>query len=271
MLISLARSGFGATGIEVTSNDIPAFLRRVERRLKALDISARAASIAAFGHTDAIRSIRRQYAEGKQKGVTTRTVKALAAALHTTPEWLLAGVGPETAEGGETVARGTNNTATSTVPVLGAVSAGVWRETDSEHLFAVAAGVDSIPADPRFRASTQYALLAQGTSINNVALDGDFLICVDTERGGIEPISGQLVIAVRRRAGNLFEATAKRLHRRSDGVSELRYDSSDPRYSDPQHPAYQGPVKMTPDSHSDDIEVTVKAVVVAVFRPLRGF
>ena len=79
-------------------------LLRVERRKKALKrqkrsalVSDRAISLAAGLSADYLRSLRRQYDRGLQKGVTTSVVEGLAKALRTTPEWLLHGSGSEEA------------------------------------------------------------------------------------------------------------------------------------------------------------------------------
>lgn len=71
-------------------------LTRIEKRLKAVKLSADGASIKAK-RPDAIRNIRRAIKEGR-RGVSTDTIAALALVLNTTPSWLLEGKGPEVAE-----------------------------------------------------------------------------------------------------------------------------------------------------------------------------
>lgn len=67
-------------------------LTRIESRLKALGLSAHAASQAAK-KPDAIRNLKRAVSKGDRRGITTDTLSALAPVLKTTPEWLFAGIG----------------------------------------------------------------------------------------------------------------------------------------------------------------------------------
>jgi hypothetical protein len=67
-------------------------LTRIESRLKAMDLSAHAASVTAK-KPDAIRNLRRAVKSGDRRGITTETLAALAPVLGTTAAWLLEGVG----------------------------------------------------------------------------------------------------------------------------------------------------------------------------------
>ena len=67
-------------------------LARIESRLKALDLSAHAASLAAK-RPDAIRNLKRAVTNNDRGGITTQTLTALAPVLKTTAAWLLEGVG----------------------------------------------------------------------------------------------------------------------------------------------------------------------------------
>ena len=67
-------------------------LTRIESRLKALDLSAHAASLAAK-RPDAIRNLKRAVTNNDRGGITTQTLTALAPVLKTTAAWLLDGVG----------------------------------------------------------------------------------------------------------------------------------------------------------------------------------
>ncbi|WP_439398985.1 phage repressor protein [Bradyrhizobium sp. PMVTL-01] len=110
-------------------------LKRVERRLKTLGLSAQAASEAAGLSKDAIRNLRRA-AEGdpNRKGISSRTAQGLAHALHTNLNWLVEGNGPEEPEE-EAVDEGT-------VQLVGYVGAGA-----EAHFYAVAQGaLDYVPA-----------------------------------------------------------------------------------------------------------------------------
>jgi len=70
-------------------------LFRIESRLKAVGLSAHAASLAAK-RPDAIRNLKRAVKNHYRRGVTTETLMALAPVLKTTAAWLLEGVGEPT-------------------------------------------------------------------------------------------------------------------------------------------------------------------------------
>jgi hypothetical protein len=70
-------------------------LFRIESRLKAVGLSAHAASLAAK-RPDAIRNLKRAVKNHDRRGVTTETLMALAPVLKTTAAWLLEGVGEPT-------------------------------------------------------------------------------------------------------------------------------------------------------------------------------
>jgi len=75
--------------------DLPSILGRIELRLKALDMSAAAASKAS-GKVDCIRNMQRAVEEDQgRQGVSTATIAALAPVLKTTPQWILTGTGTE--------------------------------------------------------------------------------------------------------------------------------------------------------------------------------
>jgi hypothetical protein len=71
--------------------------KRVEHRLSVVGLTASAASKAAGLSEDAIRNMKRaaEDPETGRKGVSTRTISALAPVLRTTAGWLLDGDGPE--------------------------------------------------------------------------------------------------------------------------------------------------------------------------------
>jgi len=66
-------------------------LERVEQRLKAVGLSAQAASLKAGLSKDAIRNMQRAVQQKGRAGVSTRTITALAPVLDTTVSWLLTG------------------------------------------------------------------------------------------------------------------------------------------------------------------------------------
>jgi Peptidase S24-like len=75
-----------------TGMDLDDVLTRIESRLKAVGLSAHAASLAAK-RPDAIRNLKRAVKNNDRRGVTTETLMALAPVLKTTAAWLLEGIG----------------------------------------------------------------------------------------------------------------------------------------------------------------------------------
>ncbi|PYE89625.1 XRE family transcriptional regulator [Phyllobacterium leguminum] len=71
-------------------NDV---IERIDIRLKALGLSAQAASIKAGLSKDAIRNMQRAVQQKGRSGVSTRTITALAPVLETSVAWLLEGIG----------------------------------------------------------------------------------------------------------------------------------------------------------------------------------
>lgn len=118
----------------MSKNTTKSIISRIDQRLKALapvgekKLSDRAASLRSGLSQDGIRTIRRQFITGKQKGVTSETLEKLAKGLRTTPMWLMREEGPETVskarhiESSEILAD--RNDATKTVRVAGYVGAG---------------------------------------------------------------------------------------------------------------------------------------------------
>lgn len=78
-------------------NKAEEILARIEKRMLALGLSRNAVGVQAGLTRDIIRSIERNAHEGRQRGVSSRTIEKLAPVLRTTPQWLLLGEGPEDA------------------------------------------------------------------------------------------------------------------------------------------------------------------------------
>jgi Peptidase S24-like len=78
-----------------TEMEIEDVLARIESRLKAVGLSAHAASLAAK-RPDAIRNLKRAVKNHDRRGITTETLMALAPVLKTSAAWLLEGVGEQT-------------------------------------------------------------------------------------------------------------------------------------------------------------------------------
>ena len=146
-------------------------LRRVERRLKALDLTAQAASENAGLSKDAIRNLRRA-AEGNpnRSGISSRTAQGLARALKTNLNWLVDGTGDEEID----TDRG------RMVPLVGYVGAGA-----EAHFYAVAQGnLDEVEGPDNSSAETK-AVEIRGDSLGS--LFDRWLVFYDDVRSPITP------------------------------------------------------------------------------------
>ncbi|QBR70643.1 peptidase S24 [Beijerinckiaceae bacterium] len=94
-------------------------LHRIESRLKAVGLSAHAASLSAK-RPDAIRNLKRAVKNNDRRGITTETLVALAPVLQTTAAWLLEGAG-EPSPG-------------NLVPVVGRIGAGAEIQPEFEQI-----------------------------------------------------------------------------------------------------------------------------------------
>ncbi len=174
---------------------------------------------------------------------TLRTISKLAAALGTSPAWLAFGV-PEAVE------------STSEVPVKGEVAAGRFRFVG--HSDEAEFSPTSVPADSQYSQQAQYDLVVRGTSINEIARDGDYLRCVDLLDHRAN--NGELVIVEQLSADGAVEATAKIVYRRADHV-ELWPLSDDPKW--------QSPIVVPRDRTATDREIRIVARVLFMHRPIR--
>jgi len=100
-----------------TEMDLEGVLARIESRLKAVGLSAHAASLEA-GRPDAIRNLKRAVNTHDRRGVTTETLLALAPVLKTTAAWLLDG----------------DQTSRNVVPVLGRIGTGAEIQPEFEQV-----------------------------------------------------------------------------------------------------------------------------------------
>lgn len=143
------------------------------------------------------------------------------------------------------------------VPIMGEVAAGLWMEAA---LFETEKAEEStISYDVRFPAQAQYVVRVRGESLNKIAANGDLLLCVDYLAAGIEPKENDLVLVERSRDnGMTIERTAKRVIK-LNGQSELMPESNDPRFQDSV---------FFREGDFDNTEVTLKARIVMVFKPL---
>jgi hypothetical protein len=94
------------TSISQTTRFAREFFARIDKRQKALagpgkKLSDRATSIRSGLTPDFLNTMRKQFRAGKQTGVRSEKVEALAQGLETTTQWLLSGEGAEIAPDGD--------------------------------------------------------------------------------------------------------------------------------------------------------------------------
>lgn len=183
-------------------------LARIEERLRALGLSADAASRAA-GKPDSIRNLKRAVKNGDRQGVAMATLSALAPVLGTTVAYLL---GEEQNDGpADRVVEGRRP---ASIAVVGKLAAGVFREVvehddgEPEYIFD--------EPDPEFPNARQIAFTVEGDSLNDLKprpiLDGDKVICVDFEDTGLPLIEGMIVVVQRTRDNGItLEWSAKQV------------------------------------------------------------
>jgi hypothetical protein len=236
--------------VEVLKQDaerLSAFMARLDHRRRQLGLSERGTALKAGLSPSQIRTMRRQWLVGKQRGVSIRTVAHLAQALRTTPEWLISGTGQEESlesqQGGGS--RG--------LRLAGAVGAGVWVEAGSDVQDPQFARV---PADPRYPPQHQSAYEVRGTSADRFARPGDFLVVVDRQAAGLPLRSGDIIMVTQVR-GDMREVTARRFQGTAPNCA-LRFESTDARYGGP--PLFVADLEQT--------SIILGGIVVGVYRPL---
>ena len=279
----------GGGGVGDEPGNLGVILRRIDELLELNGLSQRGASKLA-GNPDYIRTMRAQH-EGKavikdgkrvilkQYSADPEKLRRLVGPLNTTWEWLWYGTGtkflPQTRgrprktkkfekgvvarERYRVLARSTNSSrggGGSGLVVSGTVQADSFFEADQVP--------DDpslrVPIDPNYPADTQSALLVRGTSVNDVAEDGDCLIVTAID-ADTNPEIGQIVI-VSRIKSRLVETTARRFNI-VDKQIELTLPSSDPRYRDRE------PLRIPASATRtlvDDTEIELRGVVVYVYR-----
>jgi SOS-response transcriptional repressor LexA len=225
-------------------------LRRIDQRLRELNTSERAAALAAGLSPGQIRTMRRQYAEGRQQAASIRTISGLAQALQTTPEWLLSGAGQEECANSRDARDGRS---VSNIRHAGTVAGGVWLESESS---GDQSAVVQVPPDPRYPAECQSAYEVRGTSANRLAQPGEFLIVVDRSKMGLPLRSGDLVIVTSYKK-RLREVTVRRYKFGAQG-HRFYFESNDPRYN----------VEVELPSIEGNDSFHLGGVAVGVYRPL---
>lgn len=136
--------------------------------------------------------------------------------------------------------------------VIGRVAAGIWKEGSVEFMRY---RMPTSAPHPRYPADSQRLWLIEGTSINRLAQEGEYLHGVSVADSGIRPQDEDLVIVRRMEHGNA-EYTAKVLSIRN-GKMVLRPESTDPEW--------QGEFEVSGD---DSTEIEILDVVIAKWSPL---
>ncbi|MGU3664431.1 helix-turn-helix domain-containing protein [Methylobacterium sp. A49B] len=149
--------------------------------------------------------------------------------------------------------------------VPGEVAAGRFLTVDTAVDETIYERAPVVP-DPRYPRKAQYGLVVRGTSINQIAIDGDILHCVDIEISGHQPQNGELVIVEQVQfGGHLRERTAKVYRVVESGSIELHPDSDDPRWQEP----IQVPKRELDWKPREDLQVSVRAFVIGTYRPMQ--
>jgi len=197
--------------------------------------------------------------ENGQNDYDSEDAQVYADAFKVPADWLLFG-GDKDFKSWSRSKNGTDPTS-SRMPELrirGEVAAGLWLEADLFDSEKVEKS-NLTGGYKRYSPDCQYLLRIRGESLNRIAQDGDFILCVDFGQAGIELKSGDLVVVERSRdGGHTLERTAKRIFRHDDEI-ELRPESNDPRFQEP----------VVYNEHSEEAsEVRVLAKILGVFREL---
>jgi SOS-response transcriptional repressor LexA len=140
-------------------------LERVEKRLEAVGLTAQGASVRAGLSKDAIRNMQRAARSEKRRGVSTRTIQALAPVLETNAGWLLDGTGDEHEI----------DPMVSSAPLISWISAGALVTPDAVLEAENARRVYAPDLDP---AGDWIALTVEGDSMDRIS-PPDSLIFVD--------------------------------------------------------------------------------------------
>lgn len=198
--------------------------KRIQERLDALNITARAASLAAGLNSHFVQNI----LSGKTHSPKVESLEKLAHVLQATPQWLIKG---------ESVAESNpfgplQIIQTKPILVRGSVQAGRWTEAADE-VFQIAnvedAEVVQIAPPPGFARANLFGLRVEGNSMDLVYPEGTVVIVCPINETEVH--DGENVIVMRRKSG-FAETTVKQALLTPDGWV-LQARSSDPAFADP--------------------------------------
>ena len=211
--------------------------KREERGLSAAQLAER------VGRSES--AVRNQ--ENGTNGIPAPLLRKYAAALGTTPGWLLTGV-EDTGPAGPEV---------TTLPLIGPIQAGAWLEVDDSGQTPP----ERVPAllDRRYPHARQWLRSVQGDSMNLKGIeDGDLAHIVDFIGAGLALANEQIVEVSRFRFGGaLREVTLKQVEILPGGRILLWPRSSNPAWKDPLDLG---------DGSEQDIEVQVTGLLVMAIK-----
>ena len=208
-------------------------LLRIEERLKTVNLSAFAASKAAGLSGDAIRNIRRAAEQGNGRGVTMRTLSALAAPLQTSASWLLTGELKNNSAKVEKLIAHSELIKVKYVPVVGFVQAGAWLSIPD-----LSDPLDYVPYETgQYDEEELFALRVVGNSMNKYYPDGSIVVCVRAISAGVR--EHDRVVLVRDDGTGKAESTLKEVVVSERGI-EFWPRSTDPNHQVPFIPPLSG-------------------------------
>lgn len=178
-------------------------IKRLDQRLAAMGLSARAASLAATGKPDTIRDIK----AGKSRNPRFQTIQQLARVLETTPDWLLGADSPAPVEP-PGVPVDLPMSSGRDLPVYGLAAGSVLGA-----LTMTSDPVEYVPTPPGLaRVRDAYALIITGSSMEPKFEAGD-VVFLNPHR---PPRQGDHVVIQEAREGGTI-VTIKRFERWKDG------------------------------------------------------
>nr|WP_319485689.1 hypothetical protein [uncultured Cohaesibacter sp.] len=244
---------------------------RIQERLDDLSLSITAAA----GRVGKKKDLFYNYIRGQSSEPRRATLALMAQALETYPEWLLEGKGPK--EATDRVVP-TNHDhffeEQVTLPRLGTVAAGLWREYQNTQELPGEHRSHMSP-NPNYPLNAQFTVMVEGNSINKQYPHGSELLCVELAGygTGIEDLkNNDLVIIERHREDDgTFEYTAKYVFLNFE-LNRIEFHpwSTDPHYQKPlvlpEH-YRNAPDKEQLIQVKDYESVFVKAIVISGIVP----
>jgi transcriptional regulator with XRE-family HTH domain len=201
---------------EITYENVDGMHIRLRRARKAAGFPAAIDAVRRFGWS--ISTYRAH--ENGQNAFNALTAIRYARAFKVAPTWLLLG---------DEALGGVGATVIDVPPTIDAApDARAFQTMDGRALRPTpeaVVGDFSVPHDTRYRRNAQFVLLIEGESVNRVARDGDWLLCIDIEALPGPPAHGDLVL-IECAGARAPEISIRRLHRIA-GRLEFSFDSDD--------------------------------------------